>query len=525
MKKTVKSILAGLTALTLVLTAAGCGDKGGNTSINKGSGEIPETLKIYAQLPTGLSALGAKSNNDVLTFQAMEELTGCHVEWVHPAQGTSGEKFNLMLVSGDLPDMIVSSWKGNGQTGEAYAEDGILIPLTELIEENMPNLSAFLKERPDIKSQFTEPNGEIYYIPLMRKDEEMKIFRGPQIREDWLKKLGLEIPKTPDDLYNVLKAFKTQDPNGNGQADEIPMTGVKFSGTGFGVGDLLWMFGAYDGFYIKENGKVTYGVLEDAYVEGLEYITKLFKEGLIDQDFLLNDRSKMDTKFMNDKAGFVFSYQPTKYYKNMNKDGKKVTGISHLAKPGVKNNVFDTNRLMDITNQSIAITTQNPNPAGSLKWLDNFFGGEGLDIYNYGVEGVSYDVINGEKIFKPEVLADNKYNLAVAANNSTWVGLQEWGYYKQILSPWGVEAIETWAKDEGVGGIIPPMIMFDTEERATITQIQSQISTYVEEIINKIVIGKASIDEIPKIREQIKKMGIDQIIDIYEAGLKRYNSR
>ena len=227
---------------------------------------------------------------------------------------------------------------------------------------------------------------------------------------------------------------------------------------------------------------------------------------------------------MNDRVGFIFSYQPTKFYRNMN-DGRKVTGISHLAKEGVKNNVFDPNRETDITAFSIALTTQNQNPSGCLKWLDNFFGGEGLDLYNFGLEGESYDVINGEKIFKPEIIAEGTYNKHIAANNASWVGIQTWDYYKQILSPWGVEAIENWAKDQGTGGIIPPMMTFTDEEKDTIAQVYAQIETYVDEKIGKIAIGQGSIDELSKIREQIKKMGIDQIIDIYQAALKRYNSR
>ncbi len=523
MKKTIKSILAGVMALALVLTAVGCGGDEGKTAINKGSGEIPEKISIYAHLASGIAANGGKSHDDVLTFQAIEELTGCDVEWIHPAQGAGGEKFNLMLASGELPDMIATSWSSLGISGESYAEDGVIIPLSELIEENMPNLSKLLKERPDIKKQFTEANGEIYYIPIMKPEKEMKVFRGPQIREDWLKKLGLEVPSTPDELYEVFKAFKTKDPNGNGKADEIPMSAVKIAGN-HGVGELFWMFGTYDGFYLKD-GKVAYGLLEDEYEEGLKYITKLFKEGLIDQDFLLNDRAKMDSKFMNDRVGYVHSYQPTNFYNNMNDGVRKVIGIPYLAKEGVKNNVFDTSRLMDVTNISVAVTTKNPNPAGSLKWLDTFFGEEGIAIYNYGIEGVSYDIVDGEPKYKPEVLENGKINLASAAVAGTFPGIQEWNHYKQTLSPWGVEAIETWTKSDEIGGVLPPMLTFTTEERDTLTQVYVQIQTYIEEKVGKIIIGQLSIDELPAIREQIKKMGIEDMIAIYEAALKRYNSR
>ena len=204
---------------------------------------------------------------------------------------------------------------------------------------------------------------------------------------DWLEKLGLDVPKTPEDLYNILKAFKEKDPNGNGENDEIPMSGVSFTG-GHGIGNLIWMFGSTMDIYV-EDGKVKYGVLEDKFEEGLRYIVKLFEEGLIDPDYLLNDRSKMDNKFMNNKVGFIYSLQPGNFYKNMNDGTRLVLGIPYLANEGVKNNVFDSTFTDDISPVSIAVTTANKNPSGSLKWLDTLYSEKGIEIMNYGKEGLT----------------------------------------------------------------------------------------------------------------------------------------
>lgn len=530
MKNLKKIFLAGL-AVVVAITSAGCSGGKEQVSIDSGSGEIPESLTIFANIAPNALKAGAKDNNDTLYFQLMEEHTGCHVEWIHPASGATDEKFNLIIASGNLPDMMVYNWSGVAGGAKSFAENEVIIPLKDLIKENMPNLSAYMEENPHIAKQFMDDSGEIYYIPFIRKDEQLKVYQGPQIRKDWLDKLGLEQPETPEELYEVLKAFKTQDPNGNGKADEIPMSGVKFENTSQAVGNLLWMFGTTNDFYI-EKGKVKYGVMEDSYEEGIKYISKLYKEGLIDKDYLVNDRSKMDGKFMNNQVGFVYSLQPGNYYTNMNGSGAEVIGIKHPAAKGVANNVFDAAYVQDATGTSIAITTANKNPAGSLKWLDQFYGEEGVTIMNYGKEGLTFEY--NEEGF-PE-FTDYIFNnpdgknlqeigaVSLGTYQSSFPTLQEWNYYEQILTPWGKDSIENWSSSAKIEGIMPSL-SFTEEETETITQNMSQIQTYVSEKVNKIVIGNADVSELSEIRERVKKMGIEEVIEIYENALERYNNR
>lgn len=529
LKKFKRGLLIALSAI-MVLTCVGC-KKEKQEVVNTGNGEIPEKLTIYCGLAGYVLKAGAKDLNDTLHFQEMEKLTGCHVEWIHPAVGAEEEKFNLLIASKKLPDMMVYGWNSVQGGPQRYAEDEIILPLKDLMDENMEYLTQYNKENPDVAKQYIYDDGEIYYIPFIRQDEELKIFEGPQIRQDWLEKLGMKAPKTPDELYTVLKAFKTQDPNGNGETDEIPMSGVKFEKGANAVGNLLWMFGTTNDFYV-EDGKVKYGVMEDSFETGLRYIVKLYEEGLIDKDYLLNDRSKMDNKVMKDKVGFVYAVQPGNYYTNMNDNGRKVTGIPHPAAEGVKNNVFDRAYIQDVIALSIAVTTANENPSGSLKWLDNFFGGKGQEIMNFGKEGVSFEytedgypkltdyIFNNPNGKSPQEMG----GLSLGTYQSNFPALQEWRYYEQILSPWGKESIETWKASACTDGALP-MISFTEEESDTIAQIMSEIETFVSEKINKIVIGNASVDELAEIRATVKKMGIEEVLDIYGNALKRYNSR
>ena len=103
MKKATKRIIAMLLMAALLVTCAGCGGTR-EVTVNEGSGEMPETLTIYAAMASAMRAKGMKSFNDALYFQEMEKLTGCHVDWIHPPSGGESEKFNLMIASGNLPD-------------------------------------------------------------------------------------------------------------------------------------------------------------------------------------------------------------------------------------------------------------------------------------------------------------------------------------------------------------------------------------------------------------------------------------
>lgn len=355
-----KKLALGMAVVLAVSALSGCGSEGktsGEASVEGSKTEetgsvnnsaetqsveevaeeiaYPEEITIFSKLGANARAAGFTSNNDTYWAQALEEITGTHVEWTQPADDVMAEKFNLMIASEEYTDAIVYGWTSVEGGPEMYVEDEIILDLTELIPECMPNLNAYLEEHPEVKRVMQNDEGQILYIPFIRDDVALNIYHGPLIRTDWLEKLGLEVPETTDDLYNVLKAFKEQDPNGNGEADEIPMSGVGFDeNAAFAIGNLLWAFDTHYSFYV-EDGEVVWGPVEDKFAEGLEYIAMLFNEGLIDVDYLLNDRTAMDSKAIADRVGFEFSFQPTKYYNDATfNDGTKVMmGIPYLTTP------------------------------------------------------------------------------------------------------------------------------------------------------------------------------------------------
>src|SRR5699024_9463161 len=144
--------------------------------------------------------------------------------------GDISEKRTVELSSGDYPDAFYNAFIPIKDVYK-YGQQGVFIELNELIEEDAPNLQAIFDEHPDSKRDITYPDGNIYSLPLFMDPENpnIRIAEHFWIREDWLEALDMDMPETTEEFYQYLKAVKEDDPNGNGEHDEIP-----FGGNGIG---------------------------------------------------------------------------------------------------------------------------------------------------------------------------------------------------------------------------------------------------------------------------------------------------
>lgn len=156
----------------------------------------------------------------------MEKRTNVHMELTSYDSAEYKEKLNLLLNGGTYPEVIYSSAVIDY---DKYGTDGVFIPLNELIRQYMPNLCAILDEKQAWAKLTTGANGEIYTLPQITQDTyKADTSNCIWINDTWLKAVGKTMPTTRDEFYEALKAFKTQNPNGNGKQDEIPW--IAYSG-------------------------------------------------------------------------------------------------------------------------------------------------------------------------------------------------------------------------------------------------------------------------------------------------------
>lgn len=239
--------------------------------------------------------IGMKTNAKVTDYdnnyftKYLEEKLNIDIEFVFfPSSSTEArQKVDLMVAANqELPDILLDV--GLSDTAVlSFGEMGVLLPLNDYITEYGVNWKAGMEKwaTPEeealvIKSN-TAADGNIYAFPYFYMDPNDLFCRGMYINTTWLEKLGLEIPTTTDELYDVLVAFRDQDPNGNGLKDEIPMVGTT-GWSGDPVQIILNSFIYYSDYYLNaENGVLSAPFIQDDFREGLRYTAKLVSEGLL----------------------------------------------------------------------------------------------------------------------------------------------------------------------------------------------------------------------------------------------------
>ena len=267
MKKTLSFLLA----LVLLLSCA-------NIAMASG-GDTPTLTILMEEDPL---VTDYKDN----TFTHMiEEDCNVNLEFSFLPSADSKTKLNVMLSSGEaLPDVL--NYGLSLQDVYNYASAGVFVAIDDKLDALVPNFKKWDEAHPEllIREKMTAADGHIYSLPKVFFASADSLFQNCWIDQEWLDTLGLAMPTTVDELYDVLVAFRDQDPNGNGLADEIPMTGSQSSWSKHIIDFLLNSYvywNASDHINVK-NGEVYATFATDEYKEGLLFIKKLLAEGLLD---------------------------------------------------------------------------------------------------------------------------------------------------------------------------------------------------------------------------------------------------
>ena len=261
-------------------------------------GEFPIVKEGEVTLKIGMPRISNVTSyeygvNEFTTY--LQDKTGIKLEFdfLGDSQSTAATQIQLRLATGEeLPDVMLDVPLGKFEMWQ-FGEDGIVLPLQDYIEEYGYYYKQALEDMAEIEPQMLasvnsvkDPDGNLYTFFKYSLSPGSAYDKQWYINKVWLENLGLEVPTTIDELYDVLVAFRDQDPNGNGIKDEIPMLGA--SGTGgyvAGVDNVIMpafvYFSPYQHRIADENNKITYVGVTDGFREGVSFIAKLVKEGLI----------------------------------------------------------------------------------------------------------------------------------------------------------------------------------------------------------------------------------------------------
>jgi putative aldouronate transport system substrate-binding protein len=370
MKKSfIKKILCVSMATITALSMVACGGtKTEEVSVLKDVSfplEETATLKMLTHAP----AISEQDPSKRLIFKRLEEETNVKIDWTCYVDDQFADKRNLALSKKEtLPDLVFDADMSTYDLLR-YSKQGVIIPVEDLIDQYMPNLSAILEKKPEYRKMITAPDGHIYSFPWIEelgtgKEAIQAVSNIPYINKKWLDQLNLDVPKTTEELEGVLKAFKDNIP------DAIPMSFILNNG-GEDPGVLLGAFGYGDNgdhYLVTNDNKVIYSTVQDDYKEGIAWLHELQAQGLIDAEAFTQDWGTYVNKGKNDKYGLFFSWDGANIVSNID----DYIPLPALSGPNGDRNITRWNSYGVHIGRSV-ITTANKNLELTAKWVDKLY--------------------------------------------------------------------------------------------------------------------------------------------------------
>ncbi len=461
--------------------------------------------------------------NDHRVFDQLEEPTGIKLNFIVPALGEEGTGFNLMIASGELPDIIIGADRYTGGIA-AGVQEGAYMDLTDIVDEYMPNYSAWRNSDEERRKTTITDEGVLGGVFGLAPYNEWCWF-GLLIKQEALDKTGLPVPETVDELHDFLVACKEQ---GYSQPLNYGSTyGQIFTGIINGA------YGVWDWMFVDDDGKAAWGPAQEGAKEYLATMQSWYQEGLINTDWATADFNQRMAEAVSSDCAVMMDSPDTMwgYWKEDN-DIDFVAALNPVLNKGDQSR--QTYRNFKKTGTTAAITTQCKNVEAACAFLDFAFTKKGWEIYNYGSYG-DVHLINEEGL--PYFFADGlmyndpdgqpvsnliwKYRIHEGANirdehNSNPLITSEGSYSGDIRD---------YCTSNMDSTLTMPPVTFTAEEAAREGELGTVLSTMRNEYFSKIIMGQLEVDAYDEFLKNAKAQGMDELISLWQTALDRYNAR
>lgn len=509
MKKRVLAVICAM--LMLVMALASCGNKTETTDTTANMNK--EGLPIVNE-PIELEVAVQKAPYyvdfaEMPLLQQMEEKTNVKVKWRQYPTESYWEKVNLMLASAEYPDVM---WALLSDVHLLeLMENEMIYKLDEYIEY-APRWTELFEKIPYAKRAITAGDGHIYSLPAIRDEESYWGFRDATfINKDWLDKLGLEIPTTTEELRTVLNAFATQDPNGNGEADEIPWSFV-YSENISGELDLYGAFGLIDvpDKFVLKDGKVVYSPLQEENKAAVRYLHELYADGVIDQEAFTQKHAGLNAKVAS-VPSIVGMYSA---YANIHDPEKaNYVAIPPFKAEGVEKPVA-RRQTTQVMKGYFTVFKNNKYPEITMRWANE------LADEEFGIEA----------LYGPlEKQADGTYTQKQVEDTGSTLATTPGTYGPFITTD------ETLSKLVGVDGktirddlyevykpyVVPeedffPQVWYTTEQREILTRYRTEINEYAKTSRADWIIKGTMDQEFDAFKAKVESMGLGEVLKVYQ---------
>jgi len=501
------------------------------------------TVKVFM---CGNTAVSDYVNNEFTKW--LEAKTNIKLEFDLPPVADAQNKLNLMLASDDLPEVIIGCNIRLDQM-QIIAEQGTALPLNDYIEKYGVETKNMFKVDPAVKDLITLLDGKIYGLPHYNDCYHCSMSQKMWVYKPWLDKLGLKVPETTAEFEAMLVAFKTKDPNGNGKADEIPLSGTKLLQGGWHspIDQFLMNSFVYHDqvtpnaarFLTLENGVVKVSFTEPGWKEGVKYLANLYKQGLIDPQAFTNDNNQIRTLGENPDVpilGAVGAGWYGVFTQNGGASGrwKEYTPIAPLKGPSGMRQTPKTIFQPTGGQGNCVITKKAKNPEAIFRMCDLFYSFDATTNSVMGVEGEDWVRGKpGEETIAPG--GEPKYNVLKVwggdPHNRNWMQTaptfrtNDYRLFNQVYNAKDPleRSLYLWTKDlmEPYGTkdkAVPPLV-FTKDQSKLFGELNTTVYAAADEWFANFVTGKKDVEkDWDAYVKNLKDSGLDKFLGIFQAA-------
>lgn len=462
------------------------------------------------------ASVGHDWNNNFY-FQRREAQTGVHFTFQQYTDLDEWRKAKAaMTPDGELPDVLFKAELTPSETQSMYAQ-GILIDLKPYLEAYAPNLTALLQANPEWEKTITLPGGEIVALPTINVLQNNNAI---WINSTWLKRVGMEMPTTADELTEVLRAFKSKDANQNGNInDEIPLTFT-------GMWDLRFLahaFGIYsnDYYIVEKDGVVTETLTSAENRSFLTWLHQLWEEELIDHNgFTTSDSSRA---ISGDDATITYGVVFGPSVMTM-LPSSAVSDYALLMPMTWDGEQVYRDLLGEVVRGTFAITSACENPAELIAWVDNLYSEEGSMLASAGQLDEEYEThsdgtwnwISDTSTVAQTILPE--YTIAEGGNTPMYLPLS---YQMNFDDDTTHRAVTALAELKEKSRQPYPLVYLSAEQQTKVDTLWATLGNWCENALARFVTGDTSLDDDAwqNFCETARDMGLDELVAIWQDAL------
>jgi putative aldouronate transport system substrate-binding protein len=509
-------------------------------------GELPivdktMTLRMFApQYPT----IEDMETNTYTKW--LEEQTNIHIEWDLVPNEALNDRKQLMLASGDYPEVILH---GNLTPDEQmrYGEQGVFLPLNDLIDQYAPNVKKAMEELDYLERSITAPDGNIYSIPMVNECFHCTYPNKYWLNKTWLDNLGLDIPTTTDELYTVLKAFKEEDPNGNGKTDEIPLTAAT-EDTMWGGNFAVYLMNPFiyndgDTYLTVQDDKVSLAANTDEWKEGLRFMNKLYSEGLIDMGAFTQNADAVNQLANQEQDNIMGSLTTALLSYALSPDDSTPRHKDYVTVPPLKgpSGVQQANVQSSVTSGQFALTNKatEEQQIAAIRLVDFLFTEESILLQELGPEGMGWrKAEEGELDFDGKQAKYTRLPVEAAqTHNNGWeqIGpsLRTFEYrasFTAPVDPLSADGYGTRLHQETKNNYepyattvaYPTGVFINLENASEAAQLKTTIADYIETNLAQFVTGTQDIDkDWDSYIKGFEGLQVERYLEIYQEAYDR----